>query len=75
MIGFILTGAVILTSYQIKEHDWKYVGKHECNQVGIVEQTKARAYAAQVEGHKPYIIFKQKNKDGSYTVSCVLTKP
>ena len=75
MIGFVLAVVVILTSYQIKEHDWQYVGKHEFNQVGVVEQTKARAYAAQVEGYKPYIIFKQKNKDGSYTVSCVLTKP
>tara|TARA_R100000008_G_C3569015_1_gene160890 strand:- start:1208 stop:1435 length:228 start_codon:yes stop_codon:yes gene_type:complete len=75
MIGFVLAVIVILTSYQVKDNDWKYVGKHECNQVGMVKQTKAKVYAAQVEGYKPYIVFKQKNKDGTYTVSCVLEKP
>ena len=75
MIGFVLAVIVILTSYEVKDNEWKYVGKHECNQVGIVEQTKAKVYAAQVEGYKPYIVFKQQNKDGSYTVSCVLEKP
>ena len=75
MIGFVLAVVIILTSYQVKDNDWKYVGKHECNQVGMVEQTKAKVYAAQVEGYKPYIVFKQKNKDGTYTVSCVLEKP
>ena len=75
MIGFVLAVVTILTAYNLKENNWQYVGKHECNQVGVVEQTKARVYPAQVEVYKPYIVFKQQNKDGTYTVSCVLEKP
>ena len=65
---------LMVSAHQYQDN-WQYVGHHECNQVGIVEQTKAKVYHAQVEGYKPYILFKQKNKDGTYTVSCVLEKP
>ena len=75
MFGFVLAVIAIVAAYEVKENDWKYVGPHDCNQVGVVEQTKARVYPIKVEGSKPYIIFKQKNKDETYTVSCVLEKP
>ena len=65
---------LIISVDQYNDNEWRYVGKYECNQVGVVEQTKARVYPAQVNGFKPYILFKQKNKDGSYVVSCVLNK-
>jgi hypothetical protein len=50
--------------------DWKYVGKHECERVGLLEPEKARVYPLKVDGFKPYILFKKKNTDGSYTVAC-----
>ena len=65
---------LIISVDQYNDNEWRYVGKYECNQVGVVEQTKARVYPAEVNGFKPYILFKQKNKDGSYVVSCVLNK-
>ena len=65
---------LIISVDQYNDNEWRYVGKYECNQVGVVEQTKARGYPAQVNGFKPYILFKQKNRDGSYVVSCVLNK-
>ena len=65
---------LIISVDQYNDNEWRYVGKYECNQVGVVEQTKARVYPAQVNGFKPYILFKQKNRDGSYVVSCVLNK-
>ena len=65
---------LIISVDQYNDNEWRYVGKYECNQVGVVEQTKARVYPAEVNGFKPYILFKQKNRDGSYVVSCVLNK-
>ena len=65
---------LIISVDQYNDNEWRYVGQHECNQVGVVEQTKARVYPAEVKGFKPYILFKQRNKDGSYVVSCVLNK-
>ncbi len=65
---------LIISVDQYNDNEWRYVGKYECNQVGVVEQTKARVYPAEVNGFKPYILFKQRNKDGSYVVSCVLNK-
>ena len=65
---------LIISVDQYNDNEWRFVGKYECNQVGVVEQTKARVYPAEVNGFKPYILFKQKNKDGSYVVSCVLNK-
>ena len=65
---------LIISVDQYNDNEWRYVGQHECNQVGVVEQTKARVYPAEVNGFKPYILFKQRNKDGSYVVSCVLNK-
>ena len=65
---------LIISVDQYNDNEWRYVGKYECNQVGVVEQTKARVYPAEVNGFKAYILFKQRNKDGSYVVSCVLNK-
>ena len=65
---------LIISVDQYNDNEWRYVGQHECNQVGVVEQTKARVCPAEVNGFKPYILFKQRNKDGSYVVSCVLNK-
>ena len=65
---------LIISVDQYNDNEWRYVGQHECNQVDLVEQTKARVYPAEVNGFKPYILFKQRNKDGSYVVSCVLNK-
>ena len=65
---------LIISVDQYNDNAWRYVGKYECNQVGVVEQTKARVYPAKVNSFKPYILFKQKNRDGSYVVSCVLNK-
>lgn len=65
---------LIVSVDQYNDNEWRYVGKYECNQVGVVEQTKARVYPAKVNSFKPYILFKQKNRDGSYVVSCVLNK-
>ena len=65
---------LIISVDQYNDNEWRYVGKYECNQVGVVELTKARVYPAEVNGFKPYILFKQRNKDGSYVVSCVLNK-
>ncbi len=65
---------LIISVDQYNDNEWRYVGKYECNQVGVVEQTKARVYPAEMNGFKPYILFKQRNKDGSYVVSCVLNK-
>ena len=70
----VIAISLIVSIDQYHDNEWRYVGKYECNQVGVVEQTKARVYPARVNGFKPYILFKQKNKDRSYVVSCVLNK-
>ena len=75
MVIAVILISLIVGIDQYHDNEWKYVGHHECNQVGTVVQTNAKVYPAQVEGYKPYILFKQKNEDGSYVVSCVLTKP
>ena len=75
MIALIISVVMIVSAYQYQTNDWQYVGKHKCNQIGVVQQTKAKVYPVIVDGHQPFIILKQKNKDGSYIVSCVLPKP
>ena len=70
----VIAISLIVSIDQYHDNEWRYVGKYECNQVGVVEQTKARVYPAEVNGFTPYILFKQRNKDGSYVVSCVLNK-
>ena len=74
IILVVIALSLIVSVDQYHDNQWKYVGYHECNQVGVVEQTKARVYPAEVDGFKPYILFKQKNEEGSYVVSCVLEK-
>ena len=74
IILVVIALSLIVSVDQYHDNQWKYVGYHECNQVGVVEQTKARVYPAEVDGFKPYILFKQKNEDGGYVVSCVLNK-
>ena len=67
LVGLMLMGGV--AAYDMNE--WKYVGHHECERIGFLELEKATVYPAQVAGEKPYILFKQKNKDGTYTVACI----
>ena len=66
LVGLMLMGGV--AAYDINE--WKYVGHHECKRVGYLTPEGATVYPAQVEGEKHYILFKQKNLDGTYTVTC-----
>ena len=66
LVGLILIGGV--ATYDTNE--WKYVGHHECKRIGLLEPEKSTVYHAQVTGEKPYILFKQRNKDGTYTVAC-----
>ena len=66
LLALLMIGGV--ATYDM--NDWQYVGKHECKRVGLLEPEKARVYPLKVEGYKPYILFKQKNKDGSYIVAC-----
>ena len=67
LLGLALIGGV--ATYDMNE--WKYVGYHECKRIGFLEPEKATVYPAKVTGEKPYILFKQKNKDGTYTVACI----
>lgn len=70
MIILLIYLAVVgsVAAYDINE--WKYVGHHECKRVGYLTPEGSTVYPAQVEGEKPYILFKQKNLDGTYTVAC-----
>jgi len=57
------------------DNNWKYVGYHECKQIGTIEPGKAEVHPLTVEEfNNNYILFKQQNDDGSYTVSCVNPK-
>ena len=57
------------------DNNWKYVGYHECKQIGTIEPGKAKVRPLRVkEFNNNYILFKQQNDDGSYTVSCVNPK-
>jgi len=55
-------------------NDWDYVGYHQCKQIGVVEPGKARVYPLSVDDNH-YILFKQKNNDNTYTVTCTKDKP
>ena len=70
MIILLIYLAVVgsVAAYDINE--WKYVGHHECKRVGYLTPEGATVYPAQVEGENPYILFKQKNLDETYTVAC-----
>ena len=68
----ILISLLTMGSFVTYHHlEWKHVGYHECKQVGILEPENATVYPAQVAGGPPYILFKQKNKNGTYTVGCI----
>jgi hypothetical protein len=71
MIVLLVWLAVIggVATYDINE--WKYVGYHECKRVGYLTPEKVTVYPAQVKGESPYILFKQKNLNGTYKVACV----
>ena len=71
MIVLLVWLAVIggVATYDINE--WKYVGYHECKRVGHLTPEGSTVYPAQVEGESPYILFKQKNLNGTYKVACV----
>ena len=71
MIVLLVWLAVIggVATYDINE--WKYVGYHECKRAGYLTPEKVTVYPAQVEGESPYILFKQKNLNGTYKVACV----
>ena len=57
------------------DNNWKYVGYHECKQIGTIEPGKAEVHPLTVEEfNNNYILFKQQNNDGSYTISCVNPK-
>ena len=66
LVGLVLIGSV--ATYDTNE--WRYVGHHECKRIGFLTPEKATVYPAQVTGEKPYILFKQRNKDGTYSVAC-----
>ena len=66
LLALLMIGGV--ATYDM--NDWKYVGKHECERIGLLDPEKARVYPLKVDGFKPYILFKQQNKDGSYSVAC-----
>ena len=66
LLALLMMGSV--AAYDM--NDWQYVGKQECERVGLLEPEKATVYPLKVDGFKPYILFKQKNEDGSYTVAC-----
>jgi hypothetical protein len=71
----ILLGILmVLTIASYDQSDYKYVGYHECKQIGTVRPGKARVYPLNMEGNH-YILYKQKNHDGSYTVTCVNETP
>tara|TARA_R100001143_G_C3352771_1_gene130530 strand:+ start:1821 stop:2072 length:252 start_codon:yes stop_codon:yes gene_type:complete len=71
---FLFGLLTILSVASYDQSDWKYVGYHECKQIGTVEPGKARVYPLSVDDNH-YILFKQKNHDGTFTVTCVNDVP
>jgi len=70
MILFLVSTAFMLGMSAYDSYEWRYVGYTECERVGFVEPEKATVYPAHDKHQKPYILFKQRNKDGTYTVAC-----
>jgi len=67
LLGLLIVGSI--ATYHI--NDWKYIGHHECKRVGYLEPEKSTVYPAIIDSDKPYILFKQKNKDDSYITGCI----
>lgn len=70
MILFLVSSVFMLGMATYDSYEWRYVGYTECKRVGFLEPEKATVYPAHDKHQKPYILFKQRNKDGTYTVAC-----
>lgn len=68
LLGLLLIGGV--AAYDM--NDWKYVGYHECKRIGYLHKEKSTVYPATVDNKVHYILYKQKNNDGTYTVNCTI---